>query len=63
MRAQERTIPCSKCPIYLDHQRQKFKIVNPLAVVTSLVLLALAYKPLLVLYSAVITGILAVDSS
>lgn len=62
VRAQERTIPCSKCPIYLDHQRQKFKIVNPIAVVAAVVLLALAYKPLLVLYSAVITAISAVAS-
>ncbi|MHB8994661.1 MAG: hypothetical protein ACYC63_05360 [Armatimonadota bacterium] len=54
VRAKERTIPCSKCPIYLDHQRQKFKIVNPIAIIASLVLLGLAYKPLMSIYSMLI---------
>lgn len=57
VKAQERTIPCSKCPIYLDHQRQKFKIVNPIAVVLALVLLGLAYAPLTALYTALINGV------
>ena len=57
IKAHERTIPCSKCPIYLDHQRQKFRIVNPIAVVLSVVLLGLAYQPLTAIYTALINGI------
>lgn len=62
VRAQERTIPCSKCPIYLDHQRQKFRIVNPIAVVACLALLAAAYRPLMAIYREVIKGIAGVAS-
>jgi hypothetical protein len=54
VRASERTIPCTKCPIYLDHQRQKFKIVNPIAIVAALIGMAIAYKPLLVIYTLVV---------
>lgn len=57
VKAQERTIPCSKCPIYLDHQRQKFKIVNPIAVIIAVVLLALAYMPLMAIYTVIIDGV------
>ncbi len=49
---EERTIPCSKCPIYIEHQRQKFRIVNPIAIVATLGGLALAYKPMMGLYRA-----------
>ncbi len=51
----ERTIPCSKCAIYAEHQRQKFRIVNPIAIIGSIVALAALYKPLTVLYSGLIT--------
>lgn len=50
-KAAERTIPCSKCPIYLDHQRQKFKIVNPIGIIATVVGMALLYKPLTGLYT------------
>ncbi len=58
----ERTIPCSKCPIYLDHQRQKFRIVNPLAVASTLILLGLAYTPLRMIYHKVVQAIAAIAS-
>ncbi len=38
-----RTISCKKCPIYGEHQRQKFKIVNPIALVLTIVGLVLCY--------------------
>lgn len=57
VKAHERTIPCSKCPIYLDHQRQKFKIVNPIAIIACLVLLGMAYVPLTTLYTQLISGV------
>lgn len=55
-RQKERTIPCSKCPIYLDHQRQKFKIVNPIGVIAALAAMAALYKPLTGIYTLVVTG-------
>jgi hypothetical protein len=57
LKASERTIPCTKCPIYLDHQRQKFKIVNPIAVIATLLVLAAAYIPLRALYFQVVATI------
>lgn len=62
IRASERTIPCTKCPIYLDHQRQKFKIVNPIAIVAALIAMALAYKPLLAIYTLVVKTTAALAS-
>lgn len=53
----ERTIPCTRCPIYLDHQRQKFKIVNPLAIVAAIALVAVAYKPLTGVYTVTVSAI------
>ena len=62
VKASERTIPCSKCPIYLDHQRQKFKIVNPFAIVVTVMLMGLAYLPLRAIYHTVVQAIAAVAS-
>jgi len=62
IKAAERTIPCTKCPIYLDHQRQKFKIVNPLAVIATLFVLAAAYIPLRAIYFQVVAAISSVAS-
>ncbi|MBM3500034.1 MAG: hypothetical protein FJX74_15345 [Armatimonadetes bacterium] len=42
----DRTIECKKCPIYGEHQRQKFNIVNPIAIILTIALLVVAY-PLL----------------
>lgn len=52
----ERTIPCRKCPIFIEHQRQKFRIVNPAAIILTLVGFAVAYQPLLKLYELLING-------
>jgi len=50
----QRTIPCSKCSIFVEHQRQKFRVLNPVAVVGTIVGLAFLYKPLLAVYTQVI---------
>lgn len=62
LKAAERTIPCSKCPIYLDHQRQKFKIVNPIAIVATLIAMAVLYAPLKLIYLQVVHGIAGLAS-
>ncbi|MBU0609107.1 MAG: hypothetical protein KKI08_14570, partial [Armatimonadetes bacterium] len=62
VKAAERTIPCSKCPIYLEHQRQKFKIVNPIAIVATVALMGVAYIPLRAIYHTVVQAIAAVAS-
>ncbi len=58
----ERTIPCSQCLIFIEHQRQKFKLINPLAIIGTFVGLFFLYKPLTAIYGAVIdfmAGLLA----
>ncbi|MCE5239656.1 hypothetical protein LLH23_14365 [bacterium] len=62
VKASERTIPCSKCPIYLDHQRQKFKIVNPIAVIGTVVAMGVLYIPLRAIYHTVVQAVAAVAS-
>lgn len=52
----ERTIPCVKCAIFIEHQRQKFRVVNPVAIVATLVGLVFLYQPLTTLYSTVIAA-------
>ena len=52
LKPDERTIPCSKCAIFAEHQRQKFRIVNPIVVVGTIVGLAVGYKPVMALYTA-----------
>jgi hypothetical protein len=49
---QGRTIECGKCPIYGEHQRQKFNILNPIAIIVTIALLVLAYPVLNHLYQA-----------
>lgn len=39
----QQTISCSKCPIYNEHQRQKFRVLNPLMVVGCVAGLVAAY--------------------
>ena len=56
----QRTIPCSKCPIYNEHQRLKFKFINPLAVGIAVVALALLYTPITSAWEAVAGGIVQV---
>ncbi len=50
----ERTIPCVKCAIFIEHQRQKYRIVNPIAIVGTLVGLVFLYQPLTTVYSQII---------
>ncbi|NLJ35519.1 MAG: hypothetical protein GX358_04685 [candidate division WS1 bacterium] len=50
----QRTIPCTKCPIFIEHQRQKFRLINPIAVIATILAMVVLYKPLIGLYSAVI---------
>lgn len=53
----EKTIPCAKCPIYTEHQRRKFKVINPILIVLTVVLIAFFYTPLAGLYSSLAQGI------
>ncbi|NLO74159.1 MAG: hypothetical protein GX100_08670 [candidate division WS1 bacterium] len=48
----ERTIPCSKCPIFAEHQRRKFRVVNPIIIGATVVAIAVAYVPLAKVYSS-----------
>jgi hypothetical protein len=38
-----RTMECAKCPIYGEHQRQKFRIANPIALISTVALLVVTY--------------------
>jgi hypothetical protein len=53
----ERSIPCSRCPIYTEHQRRKFQVVNPLLIVITVALLAVLYPTLTHAYSDLAQGI------
>lgn len=52
LKPDERTIPCTKCAVFTEHQRQKFRIINPLVIVGIVVGLIVGYKPVMVLYAA-----------
>ncbi|MBC7288065.1 MAG: hypothetical protein H5T86_08510, partial [Armatimonadetes bacterium] len=52
IRPDERTIPCTKCAIFIEHQRQKFRIINPIVAVATIAGMAVAYAPLMRLYRA-----------
>lgn len=56
-RRSERTIPCAKCPIFTEHQRRKFRVINPLLILGTLVLIVVLYEPLGRVYSALARGI------
>ena len=58
-----RTISCAKCPIYGEHQRQKFQIANPVVLVASLLGLAAAYPVLIRVYGAAVKGLAALAST
>ena len=53
----EKTIPCARCPIYTEHQRRKFRVVNPLLIVITVALVGILYGPLTQLYSAMAMGV------
>lgn len=46
----QRTIPCVKCPIYVEHQRQKYRIINPLVIALTLAGLIFGYAPIMGIY-------------
>ena len=54
--ARERTISCAQCAIYMEHERAKFRFVNPIVVVGTIVALIVFYRPLLGLYGLTLTG-------
>ncbi|MFQ6131121.1 MAG: hypothetical protein ACE5R4_03725 [Armatimonadota bacterium] len=41
----QQLIPCKKCPIYNEHQRQKFALFNPIVVVVTLIAFVLLASP------------------
>ncbi len=53
----QRTIPCSKCAIFVEHQRQKFRIVNPIVAIGTVAAMALGYKPLMAVYTAFVRAL------
>lgn len=59
-RKEERTIPCRKCAIYTEHQRLKFKFVNPVAIAGTLVAMGALYIPITKAWGAVAQGIVQV---
>ena len=56
----DRTIPCSKCAIYAEHQRLKYKFVNPVAIIGTLVAMGALYLPITAAWNAVAGGIVQV---
>jgi hypothetical protein len=57
---QDRTIACTKCPIYNEHQRLKFKFVNPVMILGTVVALGALYQPITGAWAAVAAGIVRV---
>jgi hypothetical protein len=53
----ERTIACAKCPIYNEHQRQKFALLNPFFIVVTIVLFVLLFPLVMKAYTATIIGL------
>jgi len=58
----ERTISCAQCAIYLEHQRAKFRFINPILVIATILSFFVFYQPLLRLYDLTITGMATVAS-
>ncbi len=58
----ERTLSCAECPIYLEHQRAKFRFVNPILAIATILAFFVFYQPLLSLYDLTITGMATVAS-
>lgn len=52
----ERTTECRRCPIFSEHQRQKFQLLNPILVAASVLALIAAYPIMLRVYQMVISG-------
>jgi len=52
----ERTRECRDCPIFLEHQRQTFKMVNPIVTIAAIVGLLAAYPIMKQIYQLGIQG-------
>lgn len=50
----ERTRECRSCPIFNEHQRQKFRVLNPLFIAAAVILLLAAYPIVRRLYTGFI---------
>jgi len=50
----QRTRECRNCPIFIEHQRQKFRVLNPVLIVATVILLLAAYPVMRGLYAAFI---------
>ena len=59
-RKEDRTIPCSRCAIYGEHQRLKFKFLNPAAILGTVVAMGALYLPITKAWGAVAQGIVQV---
>lgn len=53
----ERTRECNVCPIFNEHQRQKFNLLNPIIIIAAIVGLLAAYPIMKKLYVLSITGL------
>ena len=58
----ERAISCAQCAIYLEHQRAKFRFVNPILAIATILAFFVFYQPILRLYELTITGMATVAS-
>ncbi len=55
-----RTMECTKCPIYGEHQRQKFRIANPIAIMATVALLVVSYPITKQAYFATVEGLASI---
>ena len=58
----ERTIPCSRCPIYNEHQRQKFALLNPFFIVVTIVIFVVLFPLVMHAYTGTIVALSAFAS-
>ena len=58
----ERTRECKDCPIFNEHQRQKFNLLNPIIIIAAIVGLLAAYPVMRRLYTLSITGLSSLAS-
>lgn len=58
----ERTRECRNCPIFNEHQRQKFQLLNPIVIVAAIAALLAAYPIMQRLYRAAIQGMSSLAS-
>jgi len=59
----DRTIPCGKCPIFTEHQRLKFKVVIPMAIVSTIAAMGFLYTPITAAWDIVALKIIAVAAT